>query len=65
MKVKVKIGSVKLNAEGHYEKNIIIENENGELLCIDSELFSISFNNKNELNGVSIINVYDKFEEEL
>ena len=65
MKVKVKIGNVRLNPNEHYKKNIIIENENGEILCVDSKLFSISFNNKNELNGVNIINVYDKFEEEL
>lgn len=65
MKVKVKIGDVRLNPNKHYKKNIIIENEKGELLCVTPDLFSISFENKNDLGDVSIINTYDKFTEEL
>lgn len=65
MKIKVKIGNVRLNPKGHYKKNIIIENERGELLCVTPDLFVISFNDKNKLGNTSIINTYNKFTEEL
>lgn len=65
MKVRVKIGDVRLNPNGHYRKNIIIENEKGEILCVTPDLCSISFENKSNLDGTSIINTYDKFIEEL
>lgn len=65
MKIKVKIGDVRLNPKGHYKKCILIENEEGGLLCVNPNLFSISFENKNDIGDVNIINVYNKFEEEL
>lgn len=65
MKIKVKIGDVRLNPKGHYKKQIIIENERGEILCVTPDLFSISFENKSDLGNASIINTYDKFTEEL
>jgi len=65
MTIRVKIGDVRLNPNGHYKKCILIENDKGGLLCIDPELFSIYFEDKNNLGNVKIINVYDKFVEKL